>query len=140
MPDACFGSAMRTSHFNFEPSYIPLNHGSYGAFPKAVRERQREIQAGADARPDPFIRKTLPKLLADSRAVVAPLLGVPVNEVVFVPNATTAVNTVLRNLKYEQGDVILHFSIVYGACMKTIVSVCETSFGRGELHRASVPG
>jgi selenocysteine lyase/cysteine desulfurase len=50
-----------------------------------------------------------------------------VDEVVFVPNATTAVNTILRNLTYSAGDVILHFNTIYGACKKTIESLCETT-------------
>jgi len=66
-------------------------------------------------------------LLEEARATVAPLLRVPTNEVVFVPNATTAVNTVLRNLVFEEGDVIVHFSTAYGACEKTIDYVCETT-------------
>ena len=65
--------------------------------------------------------------LEKSRRTVAPLLGVSMDEVVFVPNATTGVNTVLRNLVYRKGDVILHFSTVYGACEKTIDSLYETA-------------
>ena len=41
---------------------------------------------------------------------MAEFLGVPVDEVVFVPNATTAINVVLRSLRYEKGDVVLHLS------------------------------
>jgi selenocysteine lyase/cysteine desulfurase len=46
---------------------------------------------------------------------------------VFVPNATTAVNTVLRNLKFEKGDTILYFSTAYGACEKTVQYICQTT-------------
>jgi hypothetical protein len=77
-------------------------------------------------RPDTFLRYTYPDLLEKSRSAVAPLLGVSMDEVVFVPNATTGVNTVLPNLVYQKGDVIVHFSTVYGACEKTIDSLCET--------------
>jgi selenocysteine lyase/cysteine desulfurase len=34
---------------------------------------------------------------------------------------------VLRNLVFQKGDIILHFSTVYGACEKTIDSLCETA-------------
>jgi len=43
---------------------------------------------------------SLIKMLEESRAAVAPFLGVATDDVVFVPNATTGVNTVLRNLIY----------------------------------------
>lgn len=90
-----------------------------------MQERQDEFQKLAHARPDTFIVSDLPKLIDESREAIAPLLGVPVDEVVFVPNATTGVNTVLRNLKFEEGDVVVHFSTIYGACEKTLASIGE---------------
>ncbi len=126
-PTVPFGRAMQESHFNFDKKYTPLNHGSFGAFPTAVRDRQRELQTLSEAKPDTFIRYILPELLDVSRAAVAPLLGVHTDEVVFVPNATTAINTVLRNLAFQQGDVILYFSTVYPAEKNTIDYVCETT-------------
>jgi hercynylcysteine S-oxide lyase len=134
-----FGRPMRDMHFNFDTAYTPLNHGSYGAFPNVIRERQREIQTLADSKPDTFIRYDLPQLLDKSRAAVAPLLGVPTDEVVFVPNATTAVNTVLRNLLYDPGEVILYFSTIYGACQKTIQYVCETTAAESHCIELQYP-
>jgi selenocysteine lyase/cysteine desulfurase len=122
-----FGLPMRSNHFIYDKAYTSLNHGSYGAFPAAVRDYRIQLQDQIEARPDPVIRNTLPPLLVGARAAVAPLLEVPTNEVVFVPNATTAVNAVLRNLVFEEGDVIVHFSTAYGACKKTIDYVCETT-------------
>ena len=126
-PAVPFGLPMRSNHFIYEKAYTPLNHGSYGAFPDAVRDYRIQLQDQIKARPDPVIRDILPPLLEEARAAIAPLLGVPTDEVVFVPNATTAVNTVLRNLVFEEGDVIVCFSTAYGACEKTIDYVCETT-------------
>ncbi|RDW59675.1 hypothetical protein BP6252_12762 [Coleophoma cylindrospora] len=120
-----FGRRMREDHFQFSPSYTPLNHGSFGAFPRVVQERQTELQKLAAERPDTFIVFDLPNYIDQSREAVAPLLGVPADEVVFVPNATTGINTVLRNLDFEAHDVIVHFSTIYPACEKTIASVGE---------------
>ena len=126
-PAVPFGLPMRASHFIYDEAYTPLNHGSYGAFPAAVRDYRIQLQDQIEARPDHVIRNVVPPLLEEARAAIAPLLGVPTNEVVFVPNATTAVNTVLRNLLFEEGDVIVHFNTAYGACEKTIDYVCETT-------------
>ncbi|KAH8744948.1 aminotransferase family protein-like protein [Hyaloscypha finlandica] len=126
-PSVPFGHAMRDVHFSFDKGYLPLNHGSFGTFPKVVRDRQRELQDLMEARPDTYLRYTYLELLEESRKAIAPLLGVCMDEVVFVPNATTGVNTILRNLVYQKGDVILHFATVYGACEKTIDSLCETT-------------
>ena len=124
---AVFGRSVRHQYFSFDKDYTPLNHGSFGAYPTIVRNRQRELQRLTDARPDTFLRYTYPGLLEESRTAIAPLLGIAVDEVVFVPNATTGVNTVLRNLTYVPGDVIVFFSTIYGTCEKTVASLCETT-------------
>lgn len=118
---------MRHKYFSFDKVYTPLNHGSFGAFPTVVRNQQQEFQRLIDARPDTFLRYEYPRLLEESRAAVAPLLGTAVDEVVFVPNTTTGVNTVLRNLTYSKEDVVLYINTIYGACEKTIASLCETT-------------
>lgn len=44
-----------------------------------------------------------------------------------MPNASTGTNTVLRNLIYQPGDVIIYFATVYGACGKTVAYISETT-------------
>lgn len=56
---------------------------------------------------------------------MAPLLNVPVNEVVLVKNATTGVHTVLHNLNFQRGDAIVYFDTVYGAIDRMLVSMTE---------------
>jgi hercynylcysteine S-oxide lyase len=90
---------MRKTHFSFSLTYTPLNHGSFGAFLRPVQNRQNELQQLAAERPDTLIVSDLPSLIGESGALIAPLLDVKTEEVVFVPNATTGVNTVLRSLK-----------------------------------------
>lgn len=122
-----FGKTIRDEHFNFAADYRPLNHGSFGAFPKSVMQYQREIQLQTEQKPDTFLRYTYPKLLSQSRAAIAPLLGADKDEVVFVPNASTGINTVLRNLQFDDGDVALYFDTIYASCLKTLQSLGETS-------------
>ena len=125
--EATYGKRMRSTHFEFEPSYTPLNHGSFGAYPRLVHENQDTFTKLAQERPDTFIVWDLPEYIKKSRGSIAPLLGVPIEEVVLVPNATTGVNTVLRNLRFEEGDVVVHFSTLYDACEKTLQSIAESS-------------
>lgn len=126
-PKVPFGHSMRKAHFNFAPSYTPLNHGSFGTYPTAVQTRLRHCQDLAEARPDPFIRWDIAQALDSSRAALASFLNVPASEVVLVQNATTGVNTVLRSLRFEKGDVMIHLSTLYGACEKTLSYICETT-------------
>ncbi|KAG9888416.1 hypothetical protein KCU86_g18564, partial [Aureobasidium melanogenum] len=113
------GSELLKRQFLFDPGYRNLNHGSFGTFPRVVRDALRQSQDDCEARPDSFIRYTYPRALDVSREAVAKLVNAPVDACVFVPNATTGVNTVLRSLVYAEGDVILYFATIYGACEKT---------------------
>ncbi|KAI9777174.1 MAG: hypothetical protein M1839_009017 [Geoglossum umbratile] len=137
-----FGAGMRREHFLFDADYVNLNHapvpaarrqhakratGSFGTYPSAVRRQLREIQDAAEARPDHFLRYDSPPRLDIARGALAGLLRVPASEVVLVPNATTGVNTVLRNLRYAPGDAIVYFASIYGACEKTVEYLCETT-------------
>lgn len=126
-----FGRPMRDEYFLFAPTHTPLNHGAFGTYPKSVQKRLHEVQALSEARPDVFVRYEYPNMLDQSRAAIASFLGVPVDEVILVQNATTAINIVLRNLKFEKGDVILHLSTVYGAVEKTVKYLEETTVVEG---------
>lgn len=127
MANIAFGELTRRDHFAFAPGYRPLNHGSFGTFPKAVAEYQQQLQQEMEARPDTFLRYSYPKLLLEARAAIAPLIGAHTDEVVFVPNATTGVNTVLHNLAFGDGDVVVHFNTIYGGCLKSIQYLGEST-------------
>ena len=122
-----FGRAMRDKHFLFAPTYNPLNHGSYGTYPKYVQKRLHEVQALSEARPDAFVHCDIPPLLDQSRAAIAAYLNVSVDEVVLVSNASTGANVVLRSLKFEEGDVVVHLSTVYDGVEKTLEYLKETT-------------
>ncbi|OJJ47209.1 hypothetical protein ASPZODRAFT_64654 [Penicilliopsis zonata CBS 506.65] len=126
MAKSTFGAPMREL-FLFDPQYKNLNHGSYGTYPRAVQAALRGFQDEAEARTDTFIRYTTPPALDASRTAVAKILNVPRRECVFVKNATTGVNTVLRNLRFSPGDVLLYFDTVYGAVEMGITSLRETT-------------
>ncbi|KAK5165932.1 uncharacterized protein LTR77_008856 [Saxophila tyrrhenica] len=108
-------------HFAFADGYRNLNHGSYGTYPKEVRSVLRDFQERVEARPDNFIRHEYRTGLLDkSRAAIADYLGIPPNSCALVPNATTGVETVLRNLVFEEGEVMICFPDVYPAFANTM--------------------
>ncbi|OCL02507.1 PLP-dependent transferase [Glonium stellatum] len=121
-----FGREMR-KQFLFDEKYLNLNHGSFGTYPKPIRDVMRQIQDQTEARPDAFIRYTYKELLDESRGAMSTMLNVPVDTLVFVPNATTGINTVLRNLVFEPGDKIMYFATIYGSCEKTVEYITETT-------------
>ncbi|KAH8435091.1 uncharacterized protein LDX57_012720 [Aspergillus melleus] len=134
-----FGHEMRKL-FSFAPGYRNLNHGSYGTSPSAIRKRAEDLRLKWEARPCPFIKYDFPLLLDESRAAVADFLGVPVSTVVYVVNATTGVNTVLRNLAWnpDGNDEIIQLDVIYSACGSTTKYVCEASEGRVRTREVRV--
>ncbi|RYP63401.1 hypothetical protein DL771_009299 [Monosporascus sp. 5C6A] len=125
-----FGAGL-LQHFLIEPGYRNLNNGSFGNIPRVIQEELRRYQDQAEAKPDSFIRYELPTKIDEARETFAKLVNAPTDTVVFEPNATTAVNTVLRNLTWDDDskDEILYFSSVYGACGKTIDYIVDSSAG-----------
>ncbi|KAF3043360.1 hypothetical protein E8E11_008773 [Didymella keratinophila] len=122
-----FGKELREKDFLFDKDYLNLNHGSFGTYPLPIRSVLRSFQDLAEARPDSFIRYQYPTYLNASRAAVADLINAPPKTVVFVPNATTGVNTVLRNLIFEEGDHIVYFATIYKGCNLTVEYITETT-------------
>lgn len=119
-------------HFDGDPEQhvVAANRrqtGSFGTYPTPIRPVLRDFQERSERRPDAFIRYEYGKRLDESREAIAKYLHAPTSTCVFVPNATTGVNTALRNLVYHPGDVIIYFATIYGACGNCITLLTETT-------------
>jgi isopenicillin-N epimerase len=71
-----------------------------------------------EAEPMDFFVRSLPSRLQTTREAVAHFVGGEPEGVVFVANATSGVNAVLRSLDWRQGDEILLTDHGYAACEK----------------------
>lgn len=107
-------------HWTFDPSRVFLNHGSFGACPDFVIKEQRMWQNLMEKEPVQFFEELMPDLLLNSRIALAEFLSCDANDLAFVSNATSGVNTILRSLHFEQGDEILVPNHAYQACRNTI--------------------
>ena len=99
-----------------DPAVAMLNHGSFGACPIAVLEHQQRLRRMMEAEPVRFFLREMPPLWDQSRQALAQLLGARAEDLVFVPNATAGVNSVLRSLRFEPGDELLTTNHSYNAC------------------------
>jgi isopenicillin-N epimerase len=102
--------------FLLDPNVIFLNHGSFGATPRPVFEAYQEWQRRLEKQPVQFIDKELPAHLAHARQCLGSYLNVHCDDVVFIPNATFALNIVARSLNLGPGDKVLTTNLEYGAC------------------------
>ena len=106
MAPSTFGRSLRAEHFMFDKDYVPLNHGSFGTCPRIVWNEMIGYQKEEERNPDLWLRYKYYPLLEKSTAAIASLVNAEPSSVVFVSNATTAANVVMRSLKWNEGDVI----------------------------------
>jgi isopenicillin-N epimerase len=111
--------------FLLDPGTVFLNHGSYGACPKPVFDQYQRWQLELERNPVAFLGRRSAALLADARQRLAQYLHADANDLVFVANATTGVNTVARSLVLQPGDEVLATDHEYGACDAAWRHVCE---------------
>ncbi|KAL1607987.1 hypothetical protein SLS60_002926 [Paraconiothyrium brasiliense] len=133
-----FGKQLRQD-FLFEEGFMNLNHGSFGTYPRAIRDVFRSFQDAHEARPDDFIRYQYPKFNDEARQALSTYLNVPTSELVFVQNATTGVNTVLRSLTFAPDEYILYSATIYGACEKTVAYITETTPAKAAKIEYTLP-
>jgi isopenicillin-N epimerase len=93
-----------------------LNHGSFGACPRGVLDHQAALRTRLEAGPVRFFRAEYEPLLDASRSTLAGFLGADPADLVFVANATSGVNAVVRSLRLGPGDEILVTDHAYNAC------------------------
>lgn len=116
--------------WRLDPQITFLNHGSFGACPIPVLEAQRALIDELEAGPIRFLWATYEARLDAARDAVAAFLGADPEGLVFVPNATTGVSTVLRSLRLEPGDELLTTNHEYNAILNALQAVARASGAR----------
>ena len=110
--------------FLLDPEVTFLNHGSFGACPRAVLDRHQQWQVELERQPVLFLARRLEGLLAEARAVLAAYVDAEPDDLVFVPNVTAGVNIAAWPLGLGAGDEVLSTNLEYGALDLTWEHVC----------------
>src|SRR5688572_13224718 len=105
-----------SADFAHDPALTFLNHGSFGACPLSVMAEQERLRRHYERDPVAFVVREQEAAFDAARAAVAAVVGARAEDLVFVPNATTGVNTVLAATPLENGDEILITNHGYNAC------------------------
>ena len=112
-----------------DPGLSYLNHGTVGAPPRRVMTEYRRIQDSIERQPAQFQLRDLADIdgqglpprphMRVAAEGVARHLGCSPSNLVFVDNATTGVNAVLRSFPLMHGDELLVTNLGYGAVTYT---------------------
>lgn len=108
------------------PKVTFLNHGSFGACPKPILAFQDRIRARLERDPIQFLVRELERELDHARQAVARFVNADPDGIVFVNNATSGVNTVLRSLRFKKGEELLVTDQAYNACRNALEFTAKT--------------
>ena len=136
MPTPAFGRAIR-HEWLLEEGSAHLNHGSFGATPRAVLGSQQRWRLAMERQPMRFFLEELPGALRAAAGQLAEHLGARSDDLAFVDNASTAVNAVLRSLSLSPGDELLTTQHVYDAVGMTLDYVAERTGAK--VRRLTLP-
>lgn len=106
--------------WGLDPAYCFLNHGSFGAVPRAIGQACTATQHRLESRPIELLGRRIHELLTPSRHRIEEFLGMEEDSFGFVTNATEGINAVLRSLTFEPGDELLTTTHVYNAVRKAM--------------------
>lgn len=110
-----------------DDTVVYLNHGSFGGCPRPVLEEQTRLRNELERRPIEWLapeRSLIPKL-DEARRALCDLVGGQPEDIAFVGNATTAVNSVLRSANWTAGDEIVFTDHGYNACNNVVRYIGE---------------
>ncbi len=126
-------------HWLLAPGTLFFNHGSFGACPKPILELQAELRRQMEEQPVQFLWRRFEERLEPARARLAEFLGARRQDCVFVTNATTGVNAVLRSLTFRAGDELLTTNHDYNACHNVMVEAARRTRARLVVARIPFP-
>ncbi len=131
-----FGRAM-LEHWMLDPETIYLNHGTVGATPRRVLRKQQSLRDEMERQPSRFMLRELhgehpmpwrsSTRLREASDHVAAFVGAQPDDLVLVPNVTTALNAVLWSMPLAPGDEIVMTDLAYGAIALAAGAACERS-------------
>ncbi len=124
-------------HFLLDPTVHFLNHGSFGATPRAVFADYQHWQRRLELQPVLFLSRESDMLLKNSRVALGQYVHAEAEDLVYIPNATHGVNIVAHSFPLQPGDEILTSDHEYGACDYTWEYLCGRA-GANYIH-AHIP-
>ncbi len=127
------------SQFTIDSKIVFLNHGSFGSTPRVIQDAQTALRTRMERNPMKFFMRDLEGLLDETRSALGRFVDARPSDLVFVANATTGVNAVLRSLTFREGDELLTTDHEYNACKNVLEFVAERAGGKVVVAKIPFP-
>lgn len=127
-----FGLPMR-ENFLLDKETTFINHASYGSIPRVVADAQNRFRAEMLSCPDLWFRVKSVDYAKVTLTQMAEFVKAKAKNLVFLMNATTGVNTVLKSVILKPGDGVLATNLTYKAIANTCKHICNKVQG-AEAH------
>lgn len=125
--------------WTFPEGVVFLNHGSFGPTPACVLQAREKIQREHAANPMDFFLRKMEPMLDEACEQLARFLNCPADNLVFVTNATAAMNIIAENLPLQHGDEVLITDHGYGAVTRVWGHYCQKAGAKTVLARLPEP-
>jgi isopenicillin-N epimerase len=125
--------------WTLDPGVTFLNHGSFGACPRVVLDDQARWRERMEAEPVRFLYRELEGHLSVARKALGAFVGADPDDLAFVTNATSGVNTVLQALDFTAGDELIVSDHGYNACRNAVERVAARAGLRVVVLRIPFP-
>jgi isopenicillin-N epimerase len=112
--------------FALSKAVLHVNHGSFGAAPRAALEAQAEARSALEAATMRFMLRDWQGRLDATRAAIAAFVGSDPEDLVMIPNPTAGVASIANSLVWEPGDRVIVTDHGYRACLNTMLRLVET--------------
>jgi isopenicillin-N epimerase len=141
-----FGAALR-DEFPLEAGLVYLNHGTVGVTPRRVLDAQEAVRREIETDPARWVLREVSRLvgppgparLRDAAERVASFVGARGDDLVFVENATTGINSILRSMELGPGDVVMTTEKTYGGIRQAVRYACRQSGASVSVARVPCP-
>ncbi|CAF1059836.1 unnamed protein product [Rotaria sordida] len=119
--------------FSLDPSYININHGSYGSAPKYIHEKLQEYQLKAERNPDRWFRLDVQIEMENLRKKLSKYVNCDPDDLVILDNVSAGINSILKSLKFQSNETILYYNIAYGMVKLTLQYVSTEIFTQKQI-------
>ena len=127
-----FGVEMR-KHFLLDlENWTFLNHGAFGCVLKDALETAYKWQCYVERQPVRFVDREMLPLLAHVNRRLAKFVGAESSDLVLLPNATAAINTVIKSIEWHSGDMVYFLNTCYYTVKKLFRHV-SSEYGKQKL-------